>query len=182
MDQSNQQEARHSGNDDLMGNRPGQLNLRAARARASNVSSVLDEFVHLLRYAPASLTWNDVMDKMSVLNVQLYQLRDELRPVSHHYALHPKSVNSANSVTLPVMLATMLYPDQQLEYDDITRTGGTTDVGEYERWRGLVDGVSRDLNRNVRRRQARTGAEQSVAPLDDDEQELLNVVGFGGLR
>jgi hypothetical protein len=170
----------HAHNEQLMGNRPGQLNLRATRARAMELGAVVDEIIYLLRVAPQSLRWNDVVDKMAVMNVQLQQLQDELRPVCHHYALHPKSVNAYNSATLPVMLATMLYPEQQNLCDQVVKE--TSARGGYEGWKTLVDGVCGGTGRRrARRRAAVTGGQATVPPLDDAEQELLNIVSFGGL-
>ena len=91
-----------------MGNQPGQLNLRATRQRASELGALIDELLATLRFAPHTMRWNDLVDKMAVMNVQLQQLKEEVRPVAHHYALHPKSVSVQYAGTLPIMLASML--------------------------------------------------------------------------
>lgn len=180
-----------SGNEQLMGNQPGQLNLRAQRQRALELAELIDALLTQLRFAPHTLNWNDVVDKMAVVNVQLHQLQDELRPVSHHYVLHPKSVNAQNAGTIPVMLATMPYPEQQARWEEVAR-GETT---SYEQWKEFVESVCAGNTRKAARRRAGrrggvegagsgSGAFAVVSPptLDDAEQELLNIVSFGGLH
>lgn len=48
---------KQSGNDMLMGSRPGQLNLSNLRLRAVDVEKNIDELLYALRYAPSSLHW-----------------------------------------------------------------------------------------------------------------------------
>ena len=120
-----------------MGNQPGQLNLRATRQRASELGALIDELLATLRFAPHTMRWNDLVDKMAVMNVQLQQLKEEVRPVAHHYALHPKSVSVQNAGTLPIMLASMLYPEQQALCDtEVARV-----AGDLEHWKAALDGL-----------------------------------------
>ncbi len=178
-----------SGNEQLMGSQPGQLNLRAQRQRAQELAGLIDSLVDRLKFAPNTVSFSDVADKMAVLNVQLYQLQEELRPVSYHYVLHPKSVNAQNAATLPVMLASMPYPEQQARCEEVLR-GAMTD---YEEWKIFAEGISAGNTRKATRRRGARGlpggdtvrasapTANAPPPLNDAEQELLNVVGFGGL-
>lgn len=52
-----------------------------------------------------------------MLNVQLQYLSAQLRPLLHHYVVHPKSVNQTNAPILPIMLASKLLPEQDAERD-----------------------------------------------------------------
>lgn len=54
-----------------------------------------------------------MVDTFAVLNVQLHHLKEQLRPLTQHYVIHPKSVNQSNSVTLPIMLSSRLLPEQE---------------------------------------------------------------------
>lgn len=183
----------------LMGNRPGQLNLRATRQRAAELGALIDELVAMFRFAPHALHWDVLVDKMAVLNVQLQQLQEELRPVCHHYALQPKSVSAQNAGTLPVLLASMLYPEQQALCDAEVRKA----TNDLERWKAFVHRVCGEVtvgggrgSRKVARRRGAAGVGASagaalsaghastastVAPLDDAQRELLNIVSFGGV-
>lgn len=131
---------------------------------------------------------NDVVDKMAVLNVQIQQLQDELRPVSHHYAVHPKSVNQQNSVTVPIMLASRLYPEQQELYT--TLYSQEVGLGDHHAWKqsvgemcGLLTGKHGLLDpRGPNRRSLlnRSQKRQQNVQITEEEQDMLNVVGFGG--
>jgi hypothetical protein len=50
-----------------------------------------------------------------VINVQLQQLHAQLRPLLQHYVVHPRSVNQTNAPLLPLLLATKLLPEQEVE-------------------------------------------------------------------
>ena len=176
------------GNEQLMGSQPGQLNLRAQHQRAQELAGLIDSLVERLNFAPDTVSFSDVADKMAVLNVQLHQLQEELRPVSYHYVLHPKSVNAQNAATLPVMLASMPYPDQQARCDEVLK-GVTTD---YEEWKSFTEGISAGNSRKAARRRGARGvlgsdtaqipvAANTPLSLNDAEQELLNWVSFRGL-
>ena len=172
-------------NEQLMGSQPGQLNLRSQRQRAQELAGLIDSLVDRLKYAPDTVSFSDVADKMAVLNVQLHQLQEELRPVSYHYVLHPKSVNAHNAATLPVMLASMPYPEQQARYDEVLKGA----AADYEEWKSFVEGISAGDTRKAARRRGARGvaggdtmqAPTTHTPLSDAEQELLNLVSFGGL-
>lgn len=140
----------------------------------------------------------DVVDKFAVLNVQLQQLQEQLRPVTHHYALHPKSVNQMNSVTLPIMLASRLYPEQEKKCDEIVRAEvdlnreAAVDSGSWKesvaeicdaltRKNGILDPRSAQRRRMFRKGGATSTKEKTVGDAHDVEQRLLHLVGFGGL-
>ena len=125
---------------------------------------------------------------MAVLNVQLQQLQDELRPVSHHYALHPKSVNQQNSVTVPIMLASRLYPEQHTMYNELYVK--EREIGDHEAWKKSVEEICTKLTgrqglldpRGPQRRRfvARSEKKKNSETLTKEEQNMLYIVGFGG--
>lgn len=196
-EQQNQQDpttTHTDGDPTLMGSRPGQLNLNNVRMRAMEMIQILDEMLYVLRVSPSSLHWNDVVDKMAVLNVQIQQLQDQIRPVSQHYVVHPKSVNQQNSVTLPIMLASRLYPEQQRVYDDVYYAA-EVEIGD-DSWKGVVDDVCSMLTgkhglldpRGPARRRLASDASTSIRqrPQSDfvaeseEYVDILSIVGFGG--
>lgn len=186
-----QEHSKHASDDMLMGNRPGQLNLSNIRSRSVDIEKNIDELLFILRYAPWSLHWNDVVDKMAVMNVQLQQLQDELRPVSHHYAVHPKSVNQQNSVTVPIMLASRLYPEQHATYTEIYLKEKKSE--NHELWKQSVEEMCTmltgpkgllDPRGSQRRRLAQRGivdGHRTLPVVTKEEQDMLNAVGFGRL-
>jgi len=132
-----------------------------------------------------------VVDKMAVMNVQLQQLQDELRPVSHHYAVHPKSVNQQNSVTVPIMLASRLYPEQHATYTEIYLKEKKSE--NHELWKQSVEEMCTmltgpkgllDPRGSQRRRLAQRGivdGHRTLPVVTKEEQDMLNAVGFGRL-
>lgn len=196
MSEQEQKQEQHptntnDGDPTLMGSRPGQLNLSNVRMRAMEMIQIIDEMLYILRVAPSSLHWNDVVDKMAVLNVQIQQLQDQIRPVSQHYVVHPKSVNQQNSVTLPIMLASRLYPEQQRMYDDVYYAS-EVEIGD-DSWKGVVDDVSSMLTGKhglldprgpVRRRLASAAStsmrQQPQSDCVEEYVDILSIVGFGG--
>lgn len=131
---------------------------------------------------------NDVVDKMAVMNVQLQQLQDELRPVSHHYAVHPKSVNQQNAVTVPIMLASRLYPEQHEIYNEMYMK--EKGMGNHDVWKQSVEEMCGMLTgrhglldpRGPQRRRLMTRSQKKKdVCITKEEQDMLNVVGFGGL-
>lgn len=132
-----------------------------------------------------------------MLNVQLQQLQEQLRPVAHHYALHPKSVNQRNSVTLPIMLASRLYPEQEKEGEEAVRAeaGLNKEAGvDPGRWKesvaeicdtmtrknGILDSRSAQRRRMFRKRDAVAIKNEQNDEREKLEQRLLHLVGFGG--
>jgi len=195
MSEQEQQQEQHptntnDGDPTLMGSRPGQLNLSNVRMRAMEMIQIIDEMLYILQVAPSSLHWNDVVDKMAVLNVQIQQIQDQIRPVSQHYVVHPKSVNQQNSVTLPIMLASRLYPEQQRMNDGYYAS--EVEIGD-DSWKVVVDDVCimltgkhglLDPRGPVRRRLASAAStsmkQQPQSDYVEEYVDILSIVGFGG--
>ncbi|CAL5229168.1 g12443 [Coccomyxa viridis] len=99
----------------ILGGGSAQLNLAAVKARAEELKRSLDQIAFALEHYAHRVQWRDALDKFGVVNVQMHRLSQELRPLLHYYAVHPKAVNAANAPILPIMLSTMALPEMEAE-------------------------------------------------------------------
>ncbi|CAK0786965.1 hypothetical protein CVIRNUC_010179 [Coccomyxa viridis] len=99
----------------ILGGGSAQLNLAAVKARAEDLKRSLDQIAFALEHYADRVQWRDALDKFGVVNVQMHRLSQELRPLLHYYAVHPKAVNAANAPILPIMLSTMALPEMEAE-------------------------------------------------------------------
>ncbi|KAK4763110.1 hypothetical protein SAY86_008878 [Trapa natans] len=96
-----------------------QLNLEHVKIRATSlfkaISRILEDFDG---YAGTNTTprWQDILGQYSMVNLELFNIVDEIRKVSKAFVVHPKNVNAENSMILPVMLSSKLLPE--METDD----------------------------------------------------------------
>ncbi|KAK4763988.1 hypothetical protein SAY87_013426 [Trapa incisa] len=96
-----------------------QLNLEHVKIRATSlfkaISRILEDFDG---YAGTNTTprWQDILGQYSMVNLELFNIIDEIRKVSKAFVVHPKNVNAENSMILPVMLSSKLLPE--METDD----------------------------------------------------------------
>ncbi|XP_031495206.1 mediator of RNA polymerase II transcription subunit 8 isoform X2 [Nymphaea colorata] len=95
-----------------------QLNLDSLRTRAlglfKTVSRVLEDFDAMAR-ANASPKWQDVLGQFSMVNLELFNIVEDIKKVSKAFVVHPKFVNAENSTILPVMLSSKLLPEMEAE-------------------------------------------------------------------
>ena len=148
---------------------------------------------------------NDVVDKFAVMNVQLQHLKEQLRPVTKHYVVHPKSVNQSNANKLPIMLATRRLPGQDEEVDMMLEqykvNGEAGRRGDWEEWGRRVNTLCDELvygsldSRGSRKRRVGKVQKRQLQPMemglksdgsekdstDESRKRLLRIVGFGGL-
>ncbi|CAL0328068.1 unnamed protein product [Lupinus luteus] len=95
-----------------------QLNLEQVKTRAlslyKSISRILEDFD---AYGRTNTTpkWQDILGQYSMLNLELFNIVDEIKKVSKAFIVNPKSVNAENATVLPVMLSSKLLPEMELE-------------------------------------------------------------------
>ncbi|CAI9767124.1 unnamed protein product [Fraxinus pennsylvanica] len=99
-----------------------QLNLDSIKTRATSlfkaISRILEEFDAISR-ANAVPKWQDVMSQFSMVNMELFNIVEDIKNVSKAFVVHPRNVNAENATILPVMLSSKLLPE--MEIDDNTK-------------------------------------------------------------
>ncbi|GLT72725.1 hypothetical protein SLA2020_446330 [Shorea laevis] len=99
-----------------------QLNLDSVKTRAISlfkaITRILEDFD---AYARTNTTpkWQDILGQYSMVNLELFNIVDEIKKVSKAFVVHPKNVNAENATILPVMLSSKLLPE--MEMDDNTK-------------------------------------------------------------
>ncbi|XVF23193.1 hypothetical protein REPUB_Repub13aG0016100 [Reevesia pubescens] len=100
-----------------------QLNLESLKTRAISlfkaISRILDDFDAYSR-TNTTLKWQDILGQYSMINLELFNIVDEIKKVSKAFFVHPKNVNADNAPILPVMLSSKLLPEMETE-DNLKR-------------------------------------------------------------
>ncbi|XP_021813470.1 mediator of RNA polymerase II transcription subunit 8 isoform X1 [Prunus avium] len=95
-----------------------QLNLESVKTRAISlfkaISRILDD-LNAYAYANTTPKWQDILSQYSMVNLELFNIVDEIKKVSKAFVVHPKNVNAENSTVLPVMLSSKLLPEMEVE-------------------------------------------------------------------
>ncbi|XP_004515306.1 mediator of RNA polymerase II transcription subunit 8-like isoform X1 [Cicer arietinum] len=95
-----------------------QLNLEQVKTRAISlfkaISRILEDFD---AYARTNTTpkWQDILGQYSMVNLELFNIVDDIKKVSKPFLVYPKNVNADNATILPVMLSTKLLPEMETE-------------------------------------------------------------------
>ncbi|KAK1414190.1 hypothetical protein QVD17_29931 [Tagetes erecta] len=96
-----------------------QLNLESVKTRAISlfkaISRILEDF-DLLARTNSVPKWHDVSSQFSMVNLELYNIVEDIKKVSKAFVVHPKNVNGENAAILPVMISSKLLPE--IEADD----------------------------------------------------------------
>ncbi|KAI3455738.1 hypothetical protein Pfo_012401 [Paulownia fortunei] len=99
-----------------------QLNLDSVKTRAISlfkaISRILEDFDAIAR-TNAVPKWQDILGQFSMVNLELYNIVEDIKNVSKAFVVHPKNVNAENATILPVMLSSKLLPE--MEMDDNTK-------------------------------------------------------------
>ncbi|KAL8043636.1 hypothetical protein ABFX02_09G128035 [Erythranthe guttata] len=100
-----------------------QLNLDSVKTRAISlfkaISRILEEFDVIAR-TNAVPKWQYVLGQFSMVNLELYNIVEDIKNVSKAFVVHPKNVNAENATILPVMLSSKLLPEIEVE-DNVKR-------------------------------------------------------------
>ncbi|CAN4089263.1 unnamed protein product [Withania somnifera] len=95
-----------------------QLNLESVKTRAISlfkaISRILGDFDAIAR-TNAVPKWQDILGQFSMVNLELYNIVEDIKKVSKAFVVHPKNVNAENAAILPVMLSSKLLPEMELE-------------------------------------------------------------------
>ncbi|KAG6431054.1 hypothetical protein SASPL_109129 [Salvia splendens] len=95
-----------------------QLNLDSVKTRAISlfkaISRILEELDAIAR-ANATPKWQDVLGQFSMVNLELYNIVEDIKNVSKAFVVYPKNVNAENATILPVMLSSKLLPEMETE-------------------------------------------------------------------
>ncbi|CAH9115325.1 unnamed protein product [Cuscuta epithymum] len=99
-----------------------QLNLESVKTRAISlfkaISRILEDFDAIAR-TNAVPKWQDILGQFSMVNLELFNIVEDIKKVSKAFVVHPKNVNAENATILPVMLSSKLLPE--MEMDDNTK-------------------------------------------------------------
>ncbi|XP_068641830.1 mediator of RNA polymerase II transcription subunit 8-like isoform X2 [Aristolochia californica] len=95
-----------------------QLNLESVKTRALGlykaISRILEDFDVIAR-TNSSPKWQDVLGQFSMVNLELFNIVEDIKKVSKAFVVHPKNVNAENATILPVMLSSKLLPEMEVE-------------------------------------------------------------------
>ncbi|KAJ0984173.1 hypothetical protein J5N97_002529 [Dioscorea zingiberensis] len=95
-----------------------QLNLESVKTRAMSlykaISRILEEFDG---YARTNTTpkWQDALGQFSMVNMELFNIVEDIKKVSKAFVVYPKNVTAENATILPVMLSSKLLPEIEAE-------------------------------------------------------------------
>ncbi|KAK4427490.1 Mediator of RNA polymerase II transcription subunit [Sesamum alatum] len=95
-----------------------QLNLDSVKTRAISlfkaISRILEDFDTIAR-TNAVPKWQDILGQFSMVNLELYNIVEDIKNVSKAFVVHPKNVNAENATILPVMLSSKLLPEMEMD-------------------------------------------------------------------
>ncbi|XP_028771997.1 mediator of RNA polymerase II transcription subunit 8 [Neltuma alba] len=95
-----------------------QLNLEQVKTRAISlfkaISRILEDFDAYAR-TNTNPKWQDILGQYSMVNLELFNIVDEMKKVSKAFVVHPKNVNAENATILPVMLSSKLLPEMEID-------------------------------------------------------------------
>ncbi|KAK4479228.1 hypothetical protein RD792_014739 [Penstemon davidsonii] len=95
-----------------------QLNLELVKTRAISlfkaITRILEELGGLAR-TNAVPKWQYILGQFSMVNLELYNIVEEIKNVSKAFVVHPKNVNAENATILPVMLSSKLLPEMEMD-------------------------------------------------------------------
>lgn len=99
------------------------LNLESVKTRADSlfkaISRILEDFDAYGR-TNTSPKWQDILGQYSMVNLELFNIVEEVKKVSKAFVVLPKNVNAENAQILPVMLSSKLLPEMEAD-DNVKR-------------------------------------------------------------
>ncbi|MCO5572840.1 hypothetical protein L7F22_026599 [Adiantum nelumboides] len=91
-----------------------QLNLESIRTRSHDLFTAISSILQSFQTIPHH-RWPEVLGQFSMVNVELLNLVEDIKPILRMFVVHPKNVNAENSQMLPVMLSSKLLPEMESE-------------------------------------------------------------------
>lgn len=110
-----------------------QLNLESVKTRALGlskaISRILEDF-NAIALTNATPKWQDILGQFSMVNMELFNIVEDIKKVSKAFVVHPKNVNGENALILPVMLSSKLLPEMEAE-DNAKREQLLSGMGNF---------------------------------------------------
>ncbi|PSS07237.1 Mediator of RNA polymerase II transcription subunit like [Actinidia chinensis var. chinensis] len=95
-----------------------QLYLDSVKTRAISlfkaITRIIDDMDALAR-SNSVPKWQDVLSQFSMVNLELFNIVEDIKKVSKAFVVHPKNVNAENATILPVMLSSKLLPEMEMD-------------------------------------------------------------------
>lgn len=91
-----------------------QLNLDSIRTRTQDLFNAISSILQSFQTIPQH-KWSEVLGQFSMVNVELVNLVEDIKPILKMFVVHPKNVNAENAQILPVMLSSKLLPEMESE-------------------------------------------------------------------
>lgn len=91
-----------------------QLNLASLRTRTQDLHNAISRILHSFHTLPA-LKWSEVLGQFAMVNVELLNLVEDIKPILKMFVVYPKNVNAENATILPIMLSSKLLPEMEAE-------------------------------------------------------------------
>ncbi|CAM6045823.1 unnamed protein product [Sphagnum compactum] len=91
-----------------------QLNLASLRTRTQDLHNAISRILHAFTTQP-SLKWSEVLGQFAMVNVELLNLVEDIKPILKVFVVYPKNVNAENYTILPIMLSSKLLPEMEAE-------------------------------------------------------------------
>ncbi|KAG0489436.1 hypothetical protein HPP92_008247 [Vanilla planifolia] len=95
-----------------------QLNLESVKTRALGlskaISRILDDF-NAIAHTNGAPKWQGILGQFSMVNMELFNIVEDIKKVSKAFVVHPKNVNGENALIVPVMLSSKLLPEMEAE-------------------------------------------------------------------
>ncbi|GFZ04402.1 mediator subunit 8 [Actinidia rufa] len=95
-----------------------QLYLDSVKTRAISlfkaITRIIDDMDALAR-SNSVAKWQDVLSQFSMVNLELFNIVEDIKKVSKAFVVHPKNVNAENATILPVMLSSKLLPEMEMD-------------------------------------------------------------------
>ncbi|XP_052181402.1 mediator of RNA polymerase II transcription subunit 8-like isoform X2 [Diospyros lotus] len=99
-----------------------QLNLQPLKTRTLGLQKAIERIIEDI-YANVITNsvpkWQDILNQYSMVNLELFNIMEEVNKVSKAFVVYPTNVNAENAAILPVMLSSKLLPE--MEVDDIVK-------------------------------------------------------------
>lgn len=89
-----------------------QLNLEQVKTRAISlfkaITRILEDF-HAYSRTNTTPKWQDILGQYSMVNLELFNIVDEVKKVSKAFLIHPKNVNADNATSMLSPLLSFPY-------------------------------------------------------------------------
>ncbi|XP_020265915.1 mediator of RNA polymerase II transcription subunit 8 [Asparagus officinalis] len=184
-----------------------QLNLESVKTRAVGLFNAISRILeHIDVYSRSNSLpkWQETLGQFSMVNMELFNIVEDIKKVSKPFVVHPKNVNGENAAILPVMLSSKLLPEMEAE-DNTKREqllSGITNLPvtmQIEKLKARIDMIAAACDTAEKviadaRKQYGLGSRQGpslvptldkvqAAKIQEQENMLRNAVNFGeGLR